>query len=35
MRPDLTSLALFLKVVDSGSLSRAAEQSTIALSGTR
>ena len=31
-RPDLTSLALFLKVVDSGSLSRAAAQSHIALS---
>lgn len=32
MRPDFTSLALFLKVLDSGSLSRAAEQSNIALS---
>lgn len=31
-RLDLTSLALFLKVVDSGSLSRAAQQSHIALS---
>ena len=32
MRPDLTSLALFLKVIDGRSLSRAAEQSNIALS---
>lgn len=32
MRPDLTSFALFLKTVDCGSLSRAAEQSHLALS---
>ena len=32
IRPDFTSLALFLKVLDSGSPSRAAEQSNIALS---
>ncbi|WP_420094616.1 LysR family transcriptional regulator [Pseudomonas koreensis] len=30
--PDLVSLALFLRTVDSGSLSKAAEQSHIALS---
>lgn len=32
MLPDLVSLALFLRTVDSGSLSKAAEQSHIALS---
>lgn len=32
MLPDLVSLALFLRTVDSGSLSKAAEQSFIALS---
>lgn len=32
MLPDMTSFALFLRIVDCGSLSRAAEQSHLAVS---